>query len=115
MLLHVISQSSPDHNTPTFSVAILFNIIISTKPGFNNQPLCSSFPSQVIVRIFFSLKYAKCPSCHPTRLQTAMITVHDYKLLTLRLIMSYIYIYIYIYGAPIHDVSRSHTTTHHSR
>ena len=35
------------------------------------------------------------------------------KSLTLRLIMSYIY--IYIYGAPILDVSRSHTTTHHSR
>src|SRR5215475_13832365 len=31
------------------------------------------------------------------------------KSLTLRLIMSY------IYGAPILDVSRSHTTTHHSR
>ena len=31
---------------------------------------------------------------------------HD---LTLRLLMSY------IYGAPILDVSRSHTTTHHSR
>jgi len=32
-------------------------------------------------------------------------------LLTLRLLMSYIYIYIYIYiyGAPILDVSRSHT------
>jgi hypothetical protein len=29
--------------------------------------------------------------------------------LTLRLLMSY------IYGAPILDVSRSHTTTHHSR
>ena len=37
--------------------------------------------------------------------------------LTLRLLMSYIYIYIYIYiyGAAILDVSRSHTTTHHSR
>jgi len=31
------------------------------------------------------------------------------KLLTFRLLMSY------IYGAPILDVSRSHTTTHHSR
>jgi len=30
------------------------------------------------------------------------------KSLTLRLLMSY------IYGAPILDVSRSHTTTHHS-
>ena len=33
-------------------------------------------------------------------------------MLTLRLLMS---IYIYIYGAPILDVSRSYTTTHHSR
>ena len=39
------------------------------------------------------------------------------KSLTFRLLMSYIYIYIYIYiyGAHILDVSRSHTTTHHSR
>jgi len=35
------------------------------------------------------------------------------KSLTLRLLMSYIY--VYIYGAPILDVSRSHTTTQHSR
>ena len=35
------------------------------------------------------------------------------KLLTFRRLMSYIY--IYIYGAPILDVSRSHTTTQHSR
>ena len=28
---------------------------------------------------------------------------------------TYIYIYIYIYGAPILDVSRSHTTTQQSR
>ena len=55
----------------------------------------------------------------------------DDSLLTLRLLMShthiyiyvyiyvyiymYMYIYIYIYGAPILDVSRSHTTTQHSR
>ena len=40
-----------------------------------------------------------------------------FLILTLRLLMSYIYIYIYtyIYGAPILDVSRSHTTTRHSR
>ena len=35
--------------------------------------------------------------------------------LTLRRLMSYTYIYIYIYAAPILDVSRSHTTTQHSR
>jgi hypothetical protein len=37
------------------------------------------------------------------------ILVHILCLLTLRLLMSY------IYGAPILDVSRSHTTTQHSR
>ena len=37
------------------------------------------------------------------------------KSLTLRLLMSDLYIYIYIYGAPILDVSRSHTTTQQSR
>jgi len=40
------------------------------------------------------------------------IQLEKYKLwLTLRRLMSY----IYIYGAPILDVSRSHTTTQHSR
>ena len=41
----------------------------------------------------------------------------DLQYLTLRRLISYIYIYIYIYiyGAPILDVSRSHTTTQHSR
>ena len=38
-----------------------------------------------------------------------------FKYLTLRRLMSYIYIYVCIYGAPILDVSRSHTTTQHSR
>ena len=49
----------------------------------------------------------------------ALLGVHHFlhvsrirvKSLTLRQLMSY----IYIYGAPILDVSRSHTTTHHSR
>jgi hypothetical protein len=54
------------------------------------------------------------PICH----LLALLGVHflhvsriRVKSLTLMLIMSY----IYIYGAPILDVSRSHTTTHHSR
>ena len=52
------------------------------------------------------------PICH----LLALLGVHflhvsriRVKSLTLRLLMSY------IYGAPILDVSRSHTTTHHSR
>ena len=55
------------------------------------------------------------PICH----LLALLKVHflhvsriRVKSLTLRLLMSFIY--IYIYGAPILDVSRSHTT-HHSR
>ena len=52
------------------------------------------------------------PICHLLALlgvhflHVSRISVND---LTLRLLMSY------IYGAPILDVSRSHTTTHHSR
>jgi len=46
-------------------------------------------------------------------------SINNYDILTLRLLLSFIYIfiyiYIYIYGAPILDVSRSYTTTHHSR
>ena len=53
------------------------------------------------------------PICH----LLALLGVHHFlhvsrirvKSLTIRQLMSY------IYGAPILDVSRSHTTTHHSR
>ena len=45
------------------------------------------------------------------RTPSAAETVQVSHALTLRLLMSY----IYIYGAPILDVSRSHTTTQHSR
>ena len=61
------------------------------------------------------------PICHLLALLGVYHFLHisriRVKSLTLRLLMSYIYvyIYIYIYGAPILDVSRSHTTTHHSR
>ena len=60
-----------------------------------------------------SAQYEGLPFNSICRLQT------EKAKLTLRLLMSYIYIYIYIYthtyGAHILDVSRSHTTTHHSR
>jgi len=39
MLLHIISQSSLDHNKAAYYVAIHFNIIISTTPVFYNQAL----------------------------------------------------------------------------
>ena len=68
--------------------------------------------------------YKKClnplnPELNPIYYLLALLGAHHFlhvsrirvKLLTLRRLMSY----IYIYGAPILDVSRSHTTTHHSR
>ena len=59
------------------------------------------------------------PELNPIYYLLALLGVHHFlhvsrirvKLLTLGLLMSY----IYIYGAPILDVSRSHTTTQHSR
>jgi len=59
------------------------------------------------------------PKLNPICYLLALLGAHHFlhvskirvKLLTFRLLMSY----IYIYGAPILDVSRSHTTTHHSR
>ena len=65
------------------------------------------------------------PELNPISYLLALLGAHHFlhvsrirvKLLSFRLLMSYIYIYIYIYiyGAPILDVSRSHTTTQHSR
>ena len=53
------------------------------------------------------------PICYLLALLGAHLFLHvsriRVKSLTLRLLMSY------IYGAPILDVSRSHTTTQHSR
>ena len=74
--------------------------------------------TSVIFQPFNPLNAELNPICH----LLALLGVHflnvsriRVKSLTLRLLMSYIYIYIYIYGAPILDVSRSHTTTQHSR
>jgi len=57
------------------------------------------------------------PELNPICYLLALLGAHPFlhvsrikiKLLTFRLLMSY------IYGAPILDVSRSHTTTQHSR
>ena len=61
------------------------------------------------------------PELNPMCCLLALLGVHHFlhvsrirvKSLTFKRLMSYIY--IYIYGAPILDVSRSHTTTQHSR
>jgi len=77
----------------------------------------------VISRINFHNFNTLNPELNPICHLLALLGVHHFlhlsrirvKSLTFRLLMSYIYIYIYIYGAPILDVSRSHTTTQHSR
>ena len=95
----------------------------------NNYGACSTLPIQAngstrsskldFIRVVTinPLNAELNPICH----LLALLGVHHFlhisrirvKSLTLRLLMSYIY--IYIYEAPILDVSRSHTTTHHSR
>ena len=77
------------------------------------------------VGYFFAMLNPLNPELNPICYLLALLGAHHFlhvsrirvKLLTFRLLMLYIYIYIYmyIYGAPILDVSRSHTTTQHSR
>ena len=80
---------------------------------------------QVWGRIFWRFQFVNPLNAelNPIYYLLALLEAHHFlhvsrirvKSLTLRLLMSYTYIYIYIYGATILDVSRSHTTTHHSR
>ena len=69
--------------------------------------------SLMMVAMFNPLK----PELNPICCLLALLGAHDFlhvsrirvKSLTIRLLTSY------IHGAPILDVSRSYTTTHHSR
>ena len=63
-----------------------------------------------ISQLFKIFRTVKCRVTYPLNHGSIKI-LHKvkYGILTLRLLMSY------IYGAPILDVSRSYTTTHHSR
>ena len=73
----------------------------------------------IIFRCFVVCFNPLKPKLNPICYLLALLGAHHFlhvirirvKLLTFRLLMSY----IYIYGAPILDVSRSHTTTQHSR
>ena len=69
------------------------------------------------LRLLFLLVNPLNAELNPICYLLALLGVHHFlhvsrirvKLLTFRLLM------LYIYGAPILDVSRSHTTTQHSR
>jgi len=70
----------------------------------------------ILTHLFYSFFNPLNPELNPICYLLALLAQHflhvsriRVKSLTLRLLMSY------IYGAPILDVSRSHTTTQHSR
>ena len=94
----------------------------SIKSSFmwNHVQKCGIFTSGNIISLDTSCHFQINPlnaELNPICHLLALLGVHHFlhvsrirvKSLTLRLLMSY------IYGAPILDVSRSHTTTHHSR
>ena len=61
-----------------------------------------------LIQLLLKLSLVLSSGMGSYRIQCLKTIIRELKL-TLRLLMSY------IYGAPILDVSRSHTTTHHSR
>ena len=76
-------------------------------------------PDAAISQVYFLSFNPLNPELNPICYLLALLGAHHFlhvsrirvKSLTFRLLMSY----IYIYEAPILDVSRSHTTTQHSR
>jgi len=74
---------------------------------------CLSF--MFYLHIFYVVQFSPLIYTGRFRMFSVITNIYNKKIkgptLTLRRLMSY----IYIYGAPILDVSRSHTTTQHSR
>jgi len=109
------------------------NLVARQIPNYDNEKLVRCMLLQVFLlyletgtvlsRFIWQLKIISQsinplnPKLNPICYLLALLGAHHFlhvsrirdKLLTFRLLMSY------IYGAPILDVSRSHTTTQHSR
>ena len=91
--------------------------VIMGKKGEVNLLKQINQPDASISQLYCSSFNPLNPELNPICYLLAVLGAHHFlhvsrirvKLLTFRLLMSY------IYGAPILDVSRSHTTTHHSR
>jgi len=105
ILSHI--QSMPPHPTSWRSILILSSHL---SVGLTSGLFPSGFHTKTLYTTLLSPIRATCPA-HFIILDliTQIIFGEEYSSLTLRRLMSY------IYGAPILDVSRSHTTTQHSR
>ena len=97
-------------------ISIIYQTIVVY---LENKPKSKRHAVDEIVQCLVICYYIKPlnPELNPICYFLALLGAHHFlyvsrirvKLLTFRLLMSY------IYGAPILDVSRSHTTTQHSR
>ena len=84
---------------------------------FINENTCTWFDILALTKCRLQCFNPLNPELNPICYLLALLGAHHFlhvsrirvKLLSFRLLMSY------IYGAPILDVSRTHTTTHHSR
>ena len=105
-----------------FSIKIVFTVAINEAQGQTLIPVAIYLPSSVFPMAssmwnFLDHFNPLNPELNPICYLLALLGAHHFlhvsrkrvRLLTFRLLMSY------IYGAPILDVSRSHTTTQHSR
>ena len=120
---NIFSQSRSINMSFIYRYQIKLDCHVYNRPLFLSSLLtvCSCHSFERNLKIVNPLN----PELNPIRYLLALLGAHHFlhfsrirvKSLSLRLLMSYIYIYIYIYiyGAPILDVSRSHTTTQHSR
>ena len=79
-------------------------------PTFPGSLQRTTDPVSFLIRCIQETDFDKCRGFSCSVCEFSALHILLLWLLTLRLLMSCVYIYIYIYGAPIFDVSRSHTT-----
>jgi len=121
---HLICALDEENLHFWFSSSMLLSVTLSFQFFFCSYMFCllgiQYFGSLYLVQQSVGVTFNPLnPELNPICYLLALLGAHHFlhvsrirvKLLTFRRLMSY----IYIYGAPILDVSRSHTTTQHSR